>query len=162
MDLRWQAPHVERLKNCYHMLSASLTYNVKSRKKKKKKQQNQTPFSTLKIQINLHISQHFYLLLPYSYEIYMSFLKGYCSVPKGKSWFQWKEQLVIGTKISTGFIAAHKLKANTYLKPVLKNNKNLCHEKISTAQKSILSSMKAKASTVYYTFTLASCAYTLH
>lgn len=160
MDLCWQAPHVERLKNCYHMLSASLTYNVKAQKKKN--QQNQTPFSTLKIQINLHITQHFYLLLPYRYEIYMSFLKGYCSVPKGKSWFQWKEQLVIGTKISTGFITAHKLKANTCLKLVLNNNKNLCHEKISTAQKSILSSMKARSSTVHYTFTLASCVYTLH
>lgn len=156
MDLRWQAPHVERLKNCYHMLSAFLTYNVKAQKKKKK----ENPFSILKIQINLHVSQHFYLLLPYSYDIYMSFLKGCYNVPKGKSWFQWKEQLVIGTKISTGFITGHKLKATTHLKPALNTNKNLCHEKISTAEKSILSTTKAKASTVYYTFTLASCVYT--
>lgn len=129
MDLRWQAPHVERLKNCYHMLSAFLTYNVKAQKKKT--QQNHTPFSSLKIQINLHIGQHFHLLRLYSYEIYMSFLKGYCSAPKGKSWFQWKEQLVIGTKTPTGFITGHKLKATTHLKPVLNNNKILCHEKIS-------------------------------
>lgn len=54
MDLRWQAPHVERLKNCYHMLSAFLTYNVKAEKKAK------TPFTTLKIQINLQIYQHFF------------------------------------------------------------------------------------------------------
>lgn len=159
MDLRWQAPHVERLKNCYHMLSAFLTHNVKAQKKPQKTQTN--PFSTLKIQINLHISQHFYLLLPYSYEIYMSFLKGYCSVPKGKSWFQWKEQLVIGTKISVGFIIGHKLKATIHLKPTLNNNKNLCHEKMSAAEKSTLSSMKAKASTVYYTFSFMCVCLTL-
>lgn len=59
-----------------------------------------------------------------------------------------------------GFITGHKLKATTHLKPALNTNKNLCHEKISTAEKSILSTTKAKASTVYYTFTLASCVYT--
>lgn len=44
------------------MLSAFLTYNVKAQKKKKeKKGAAKTPFTTLKIQINLHINQHFFL-----------------------------------------------------------------------------------------------------
>lgn len=65
------------------MLSAFLTYNVKAQKKKKKTEKEaKNPFTTLKMQINLHINQHFYLMRPYSYEIYISFLQWYCSVSK--------------------------------------------------------------------------------